>query len=497
MADKPDFKIPEIGDSPIIKVPAIINGASSHIICHKAGEKTLATLGFPAKLPDDWKERLLAKFGELLKKYKSLKVFMESCVKCGSCTDKCHNFLGTADPNNMPVARQELLRKIYRRYFSASGRYFGSIVRAEELTDETLKEWFTYFYQCSQCRRCSVFCPLGIDTAEVTMVARELMQSVGIAQKHTLDTLVQVHKTGNNLGITKPALQNSLEFLEDEVKEDTGVSVRFPLDVKGADVLLVVPSADFYSTPHVDSLIGYAKVFHQAGISYTFSSTASEFANFGLFMGNYKEMRKVAKRIVDSARELGVKRIVVGECGHAWRVAYSFWDTLNGPLDFLDTGYPEHICEFTNDLIKRGALRIDKTANDDRVVTFHDSCNVARGSRMGCSPCGQFEIPREVIKATCNHFVEMDVRTNREQTFCCGGGGGLLSDELIELRVKGSAPKVSALKNVMGEKKVTSMAMICAICKTQFSTVLPYYGIDMETVTGVHQLVGNAIVLNK
>ena len=102
------------------------------------------------------------------------------------------------------------------------------------------------------------------------------------------------------------------------------------LDQTGAEVLLVTPSADFFSEPHVDSLIGYAKVFHAAGVSWTLSSYASEAANFGLFIGSYDQMRKVALRIREAAMELGVKRIVVGECGHAWRVAYSFWNTLIG-----------------------------------------------------------------------------------------------------------------------------------------------------------------------
>ena len=139
-------------------------------------------------------------------------------------------------------------------------------------------------------------------------------------------------------------------------------------------------------------------------------------------------MQKVAMRIRQAALDLGVKRIVVGECGHAWRVAYSFWNTLIGPFDFLDSAYPvpQHICEFTYDLIQRGALKLDREANDDKVVTFHDSCNVSRASRMGSMPGGQFVIPRAVIQAACNHFVDMAPETTHESTYCCGGGGGLL-----------------------------------------------------------------------
>jgi Fe-S oxidoreductase len=154
-----------------------------------------------------------------------------------------------------------------------------------------------------------------------------------------------------------------------------------------------------------------------------------------------------------------------------------------------------HICELTHGLIGQGRLKFDKEANDHRIVTFHDSCNVARGSRMGDTPGGQFEIPREIIRAVANHYVEMAPDTIREKTFCCGGGGGLLTDELMDVRVKGALPRMEALKAVVDEQGVNFMATICAICKAQFTKVLPYYGFKMSLVGGVHQLVSSAIRL--
>ena len=306
-------------------------------------------------------------------------------------------------------------------------------------------------------------------------------------------------RIGNNLGLPEPALRDTLEGLEEEVEEDTGVAVKYPVDQAGAEVLLVTPSADFFAEPHVDGLIGYGKVFHQAGISWTLSSHASEAANFGIFIGNYENMQKVAARVREAALELGVKRIVVGECGHAWRVAYSFWNTLIGPFDFLDSRYPvpQHICEFTHELLQQDALRINPEHNDDKVVTFHDSCNVSRGSRMGNTPGGQFSIPRDIIRAACNHFVDMASDTTHENTFCCGGGGGLLTDDLVELRVKGALPRVQALSRVIEDHGVTHMAAICAICKSQFSKVLPYYGLGMDMIVSVHQLLGDALELGE
>ena len=494
---KEEFPIPVVGE--MLETPRTQPGAMAHLKPFVAKPDHQKPLGFPGELVPNWKETALAKMGDLLGKYRSLRVYMDACVKCGSCTDKCHYFLGTGDPKNMPVARQDLMRKVYRRYFTFAGKHFPKLVGAADLTEEVIDDWYKYYHQCSECRRCSVYCPYGIDTAEVTMAGREILDAIGVGQKYSNEIIGKVFKIGNNLGLPKPALADTLLGLEEEVKEDTGVDVKFPLDVEGAEIMLVTPSADFFAEPHIDGLVGYAKVFHQAGIPWTISSYASEAGNFGLFIGSYGNMQTVAMRIRQAALDLGVKRIVVGECGHAWRVAYSFWNTLIGPWDFLDPRYPvpQHICEFTWDLIQRGALTFDKSANDDKVVTFHDSCNVSRASRMGNMPGGQFVIPREIIKAACNKYVDMAPETIGEGTFCCGGGGGLLTDDLIELRVKGALPRMQALKKVIEEDGVTHMAAICAICKSQFTKVLPYYGMGMDMIVSVHQLVSKALVLGK
>lgn len=490
-----EFETPKLNEYPII--PHLQKDVMAHSKPFVAKADFQEKLGFPGELVDNWQQVAIDKMGELNKKYRSLQVFLDSCVKCGACTDKCHYYLGTTDPKNMPVARQDLYRKVYRRYFTLSGKLFPKLVGAEDLTEEVLDDWYSYFHQCSQCRRCSVYCPFGIDTAEISMAAREVMDAIGKGQKYCNEIIGKAQTIGNNLGLPEPALIDTLEGLEEDVEEDTGVKVRFPVDVKGAEVLLVTPSADFFAEPHIDGLIGYGKVFHQAGISWTLSSYASEAANFGMFIGSYENMQKLALRIRQAAIDLGVKRIVFGECGHAWRVAYSFLNTLAGPFDFLDPNYPvpQHICEVTHGLIQAGKLTLDPSQNDDMVVTYHDSCNVARASRMGDKPGGQFEIPRDIIKAVCNNYVDMPSYSIKEGTYCCGGGGGLLTDDLIELRVKGALPRMEALKNVVDSHGVTHMAAICAICKSQFSKVFPYYDFSMDQIISLHQLVSNAIVL--
>ncbi|MBT3614132.1 MAG: (Fe-S)-binding protein [Thiotrichales bacterium] len=504
------YEAPELTE--YVTIPVLQEGAMAHSSPFVAKPKHQEDLGFPGELVDDWHDRAIAKMGELKKTSRSFGLFLDICVHCGACTDKCHYFLGTGDPKNMPVARQELLRSVYRRNFTFAGKNFPKLVGARDLTREVLDEWHSYFHQCSECRRCSVYCPYGIDTAEITMAARDILDEVGYGQKYDNEILGKVMTIGNNLGLPAPALAATLEDLEEDLEDETGLPIKMPLDVKGADILLITPSADFFAEPHIDGLLGYAKVFHQAGVSWTMSSYASEGANFGMFIGSYKTTKKVAERIRKAALDLGVKRVIVGECGHAWRVAYSFWNTLSGTghgaaaddefaqklQKQLDPRYPapQHIVEFTYDMLQRGELKLDKSANDHRTVTFHDSCNVARGTGMGGIERGQFILPREVIKAVVNNYVEMDESTMYEEALCCGGGGGLLTDDLMELRIKGAMPRMNALDKVHREEKVNTLAAICAICKSQFSKVLPYYDMPMDMIISVHQLVGDALVFD-
>jgi Fe-S oxidoreductase len=293
-----------------VPVPEIRLGASRHARCHPSKEKDMVKIDLPKTRRDDWKETMLKKMAEMLDKYRSLRLYLDICVKCGACADKCQFFLGTKDPKNMPVARADLLRKVYKRYFTLGGKIWGRANGAEELTDEVLEDWFVYFYQCSECRRCSVFCPYGIDTAEITMAAREIMAAAGIATKYVTEVVAKVFDTGNNLGIWAPAWMDNCKFLEEDLKEIEGRDIKFPVDEVGAEILLIPPSADNFA--NTNTMIGYAKMFHAAGLSWTTSTYCNEGGNFGMFL-NYANMKKVNNRILEAARQLKVKKVYWGE----------------------------------------------------------------------------------------------------------------------------------------------------------------------------------------
>jgi len=247
--------------------------------------------------------------------------------------------------------------------------------------------------------------------------------------------------------------------------------------------------------------MGYMLLFKYLDLDVTLSAYASEGGNFGLFT-SHDTIKKLNYKVYHEAKRLGVKWLIGGECGHMWRVLHQYMNTMNGPVDFLEVPKSPitgtvfdnarsakiiHICEFTADLIKNGKLRLDPSRNDHRRVTFHDSCNPARAM-------GLFEEPRYVLKAACNHFFEMPENTIREQTFCCAGGAGLGNDENMEMRLRGGLPRGSAVRYVRDKHGVNTLSCVCAIDRATLSGLCEYWAPEVG-VSGVHELVGNALIM--
>jgi Fe-S oxidoreductase len=481
--------------------------------CHAARQETAAALGIPHPhawnptdedwhLPEGWESILHAAFQERLRKYRSLRVFMDICVRCGACADKCHFFLGTGDPKNMPVLRAELLRSVYRKEFTLAGRLLGKAAGARTLNKTIVKEWFAYFYQCTECRRCSLYCPHGIDTAEITMIARELLLELGLGTNWILEPVANCARTGNHLGLQPHAFREMVRVLCEDIREVTGIGLTPPCNEKGHEVLFVAPSGDLYTEPGVYTFMGYLMLFQATGLDYTLSTYASEGGNFGLF-ASAEMAGRVNARIYAEAERLGVKWILGGECGHMWRVAHQYMDSMNGPAPaclevprspvtgtvFRHAASAKmiHIAEFSADLLLHQALKLDPSRNDHRIVTFHDSCHPARAM-------GLLEEPRIVLRAACNNFVEMPENTIRERTFCCGSGAGLNTDEIMTLRIQGGLPRGHALRHVQRRNGVNTLACICAIDRNSLRPLADYWAPGVN-VAGVHELLGNALVL--
>jgi len=420
---------------------------------------------------------------------RALQLYMDICAKCGTCAKQCH--VSQTDLNSYanPAMRSDRLRKLYKEERSLLRKVLraAGLTNGNGLTADTLEEWARDFYSCSGCRRCAKFCPLGIDNSVITRKARSILHSIGLTPGKMSATQEAADRFGNGEGVTPPTAIEMIGFLEGELLAEYGVPIRIPIDRK-ADVLFVTATGEILSNP--ETLMGCAAFFHAAGIDWTMSSHAFDAANFGLFTGDDAHMKRKNKLLHDASLDLGVKKLVIGECGHAYRVA-----TQIGGKKYWGKNIPYDITSIfiiAAEVIRRRGVKLDRTINP-MAVTYHDPCNYARST-------GLIEEPREVLRACAGDLREMT--PNRDYNWCCGGGGGLAVLEGSEGVRKMEISFYEYRMTLAGRKKLEQVdrtgaayvAAPCGNCKRQIRQLMEYHNREVE-VGGVFDLLGKAIVL--
>lgn len=412
---------------------------------------------------------------------KVLRLYMEMCARCGTCAEVCPVYYGKPEPKYNPVRRSDLIREVYKRYCTTSGKLLGDLVGARDIEDGELKDWVEHFYSCTGCRRCATFCPFGIDNSVITRKGRAILDKLGLTPE-TMKKVVRISlETRNTDGASPKAFLSAIRFLEEEMEEEHGVKIRIPVDVVGAEYFYVPPSGDVLVNP--EATMGIAKVFYLLGMEdkWTMSSQCFDGANYGLFTGNDADMKADNKPYVEEAIRLGVKYMFMGECGHAYRImkmmmeAQKWWGDL--PFKVINC------MEWTAEHIQAGRFQFDKSKNS-YPVTYHDPCNFARS-------CGITEAPRVILQASCADFREM--YPNRGENWCCGGGGGLSAmDDIREFRMTVAGKKKLEQIRATGAKYV---AAACSNCKRQLTQLMEYHKEDIA-VGGVHDMLSRAIMIN-
>jgi Fe-S oxidoreductase len=390
-------------------------------------------------------------------------------AKCARCASACQLYEVTQDDHDIPCYRSELLMKIYRRYFTSSGVLKARLMGGFELTDDYLDEMGEQFYRCTACRRCKITCPLGIDHGLITHLARWLLAEINVIPKALLVAVrEQLEGVGNTSAIPVPALQDTCEFLEEELKDQTGLDIKYPFDVEDAEYIFFPAVSDYLL--EADTLMGNAAVMHMTGASWTIGTGNYDGINYGLFYSD-RMMERIVHNVVKEANRLKARKVLVGECGHATRSAW-FIPTFTG-----HNGLEVVNClEYAAAALRDGRLPLKDEKIMER-VTYHDPCNIARAGRIT-------EEPREILKTICSDFVEMT--PNRTQNYCCGGGGGTVSiDEIREFRT-GTMGKRKA--DQIRETGAELLVAPCANCKKQLGEVIEDHGLDNVRVVGLHDL---------
>ncbi len=431
---------------------------------------------------EDRPKRFLEAFAAILRHSNYgpvLDSYLRIRAKCSMCTVDCQVFQASGDPQDIPCLRSELLLSVYRRYFTLSGMLKPPLFDTFRLTDEYIDKMAEAYYRCTACKRCKYSCPLGIDHALITHLARWILAEIDLVPK-ALKVAVREQLEGdthNTSAIPVVGMKDTCEFLEEELEEIyPGAGISFPIDVEGAEYVFFPAVSDYLL--EADTLMGNAAMLHAIGASWTIGSGCFDGIDYGLFYSD-RMWERIIKAQVAEIHRLGGKKMLIGECGHASRAAREGMANFITPDDRVPV---INIMEVVHENFTSGKLNLIEDAISER-TTYHDPCNISRKGWI-------VEQPRVVLRHICKDFVEMHPKGT--DNYCCGGGGGTVSiDEIRKFRTSvGGGTKAKQIA-ATGAKIIVAP---CANCKKQIDEVIADHKLDIER-KGLHDLLLKAIVM--
>ena len=397
----------------------------------------------------------------------AMRFYLETCTRCGVCTEACHVYASMGQVRYIAAYRAEIVRRLYKKYFKGRGKFWPSVGEAKELTEMAVEELFDAAYSCTGCRRCMVYCPFGIDTQMIMSIAKLLLIGAK-AEPEILSMLADTSvEKGKSVALFKEGFLEGIKRLEEEVvakwKSDAG-ETPIPVDKEGADLLYVALAG-------AHSIIPAAAIFNAAGEDWTLSFF--EAVNFGAFVGDPTKTKLILDRIVNEAKRLKVKEVCICECGTAYRVMKQ----LAGKQPFNVVSITEVHARY----LRENRIKLDRTKLSG-VVTYHDPCQIARNG-------GVMDEPRYILGQLTDDFREMT--PDPKYNWCCGGGGGLvaLGEETLDFRMKSSRIKADQVKDT----GAIILATACENCHTQLSNLNDHYKMNVQ-VEFLSSMVADALV---
>jgi Fe-S oxidoreductase len=467
----------------------------------------VSALNLPKPQSKEEEERLVAAFLRGLEKLltsennwtflQPLSLSLEYCAKCQTCADACpaYEMSGKKDIYR-PTFRADVLRKIWKKYLTPGGQILAGFRGHDiDLNWNTIARLAELAYRCTLCRRCAQVCPIGVDNGLINHELRKIFsQEMGIAATEIHEKGSVKHlQFGSSTGMTTAAIGDIIEYLEDDIEEKIGRRITIPVNKKGAEILLIHNAGEFMAWPENPSC--FAILFDAAGIDYTISTDLIGYdaVNYGLWYDDV-QFARVAIRHLEIAKDLGVKKIVIGECGHAHKALSVIADRLLPGTELIPR---ESSYTLLWDIVKSGKIKFDPSKNDFP-VTLHDPCNIVR-------LMGVVKPQREILKAITAPGRFREMTPHGVTNYCCGGGSGfaiMSSGNFPDWkRLVSSRKKLAQILDAFqGEMDPSVRKMVCAPCsncKGAIRDMMDHYDVFGKTgiyYTGMVEMMVNAMV---
>ncbi len=384
-----------------------------------------------------------------------LKTYVETCIHCGLCSEACHYYLShDNDPHYSPVGK---VKQTIWEMLKKKGNVTPDFIQKAALIAHT---------ECNLCKRCAQYCPFGIDIAYLISVVRRIIHKLGATPLYIQDTVHSHSVHMNQMWVKGDEWPDTLQWQEEEAQAEIP-DLRIPLEKEGADIMysVIAPEPKFQA----QLIYQAAVIMHLAGVNWTMpASIGWDNSDMAMFTGDNELMGRIKRTHFETAARLKVKRIVMGECGHAFRSVYDMGNRWLGwkmpPFQIV------HAIEFFYELVKEGRIKIAKKY--DQPVTLHDPCNVVRGG-------GLHEKARWLAKAICEEVIEM--HPNREHNYCCAAGGGAINcgPPYKMTRIKGNRIKAEQLFSAK-TKGAKILIAPCHNCHSGLHDIIHHYSVGLD-----------------
>ena len=343
------------------------------------------------KVPDEQKNAGYKLITDLT--WKNL-LHLDACTKCGRCQEAC-----PANAVGAPLSPRDVILSL--REFANHTLNAKELPKEAELDihgKDVGQVFMETLWSCRTCLACVEICPVAVEHVPIIVQMRRNLVEQGMMEPLLEKTLQTIHKTGNSFGESK--------------RKRASWAKDLPFDIKDArkepvDVLWFVGDYASFDPRNQKVTRAFARLMHEAGV------------DFGLlFEGELNagnDVRRVgeeglyeflATSNIQSLADCDFNSIVTTD-PHSYNTIRNEYPDFGGSFEI------QHYSTLVKQLIEQGKLKLKKKL--DYKVTFHDPCHLGRFNKG-------YDAPRDIIKMLGCDLVEMG--RNRDNSFCCGAGGG-------------------------------------------------------------------------